>query len=85
MDKANSMLRRSGVRLRTSLGSGSGHTDLALAISQLRELKAASRTFAQAQNAALQDLVKWSIKDDNKAEQDAVCQVGELFQVLYQA
>ena len=29
----------------------------------------------------MQDLVKWSLKDENRAIQDALTQVGELFSV----
>ena len=54
---------------------GSGHGDLQMIISQLRNVKAASRTFAAAQEAAMQDMFKWAMRDENRAIQDSVCQV----------
>jgi hypothetical protein len=75
LEKASSALRRSSVKL---LSLGSGHSDLQMVISQLRDVKAAARTFASTQNATMQDMVKWSLKDENRAIQDAVCQVAEL-------
>jgi hypothetical protein len=35
----------------------------------------ASKAYAAAQNSAMQDLVKWSLKDENRAIQDALTQV----------
>ncbi len=75
MDKASSTLRRSGIKL---LSLSSGNPDLNLIISQLRKVKAASKTFAAEQSAAFDDMVKWSLKDENRAVQDAVCKVAEL-------
>lgn len=72
MDKASSALRRSSVKLKSL---GSGHGDLQMIISQLRDAKAASKTFAAAQEAAMQDMVKWAMRDENRAIQDSVCQV----------
>ena len=72
MDKASSALRRSSVKL---MSFGSGHGDLQMIISQLRDVKAASRTFAAAQEAAMQDMFKWAMRDENRAIQDSVCQV----------
>ncbi len=77
MEKASTVIRRSGVRLRTSLG-GSNHADLQMVIGQLKDSKATHRAFAQSESAAWQDLTKWSLRDDNRAIQDALCQVGEL-------
>ena len=65
MEKASTVLRRSGVRLRSSLG-GSGHGDLQMVIGQLRDAKATQRAFAQSEAAAWQDLTKWSLKDENR-------------------
>ena len=39
------------------------------------------KAFSVAQSSAMQDLVKWSLKDENRAIQDALTQVGELFSV----
>ena len=39
------------------------------------------KAFSIAQSSAMQDLVKWSLKDENRAIQDALTQVGELFSV----
>ena len=37
--------------------------------------RVASKAFATAQSSAMQDLVKWSLKDENRAIQDALTQV----------
>ena len=39
------------------------------------------QAFSAAQSSAMQDLVKWSLKDENRAIQDALTQVGELFSI----
>ena len=41
--------------------------------------RVASKGFATAQSSAMQDLVKWSLKDENRAIQDALTQVGIVF------
>lgn len=78
MSKTGSLMRRSGVRIRSL---GSSHTDLQMIIGQLKDTKAAAKSFQAAQANAFQDLSKWSLKHDNRAVQDAVCQVGEIFSV----
>jgi len=78
MEKASKALRRSGVRIRSI---GSGYSDLQMVISQLKDVRTASKAFSTAQSSAMQDLVKWSLKDENRAIQDALTQVGELFSV----
>jgi len=78
MEKASKAIRRSGVRIRSI---GSGHSDLQMVISQMKDLKNASKVFTQAQSEAMQDLVKWSLKGENRAIADALSQVGELFAV----
>ena len=96
MDKASKALRRSGVRIR-SIGSGHGDLQMVIAqlkdvrttgkvgklslftwdLQSIIQFKA----FSIAQSSAMQDLVKWSLKDENRAIQDALTQVGELFSV----
>jgi len=78
MEKASKALRRSGVRIRSI---GSGHSDLQMVIAQLKDVRTAAKAFSTAQSSAMQDLVKWSLKDENRAIQDALTQVGELFSV----
>jgi len=78
MDKASKVLRRSGVRIRSI---GSGHSDLQMVIAQLKDVRTTGKAFSVAQSSAMQDLVKWSLKDENRAIQDALTQVGELFSV----
>ena len=78
MEKASKALRRSGVRIRSI---GSGHSDLQMVIAQLKDVRVAAKAFSTAQSSAMQDLVKWSLKDENRAIQDALTQVGELFSV----
>ena len=69
-------LRRSGVRIKSI---GSGHSDLQMVISQLKEVRNTAKAFSISQTSAIQDLVKWSQKDENMAIQDAILQVRELF------
>lgn len=78
MEKASKALRRSGVRIKSI---GSGYSDLQMVISQLKDVRIGSKAFAAAQSCAMQDLVKWSLKDENRAIQDALTQVDELFSV----
>jgi hypothetical protein len=68
-------LRRSSAKLRSL---GSGHGELKLAVSQLRELRSATKAVAVAQEAAADDLTKWSSKEENRAIKDVVERVGEL-------
>ena len=42
----------------------------------LKDVRLASKGFTTAQSVAMQDLVKWSMKDENRAIQDALTQVG---------
>jgi len=78
MEKASKALRRSGVRIRSI---GSGHSDLQMVIAQMKDVRTAAKAFSTAQSSAMQDLVKWSLKDENRAIQDALTQVGELFSI----
>ncbi len=82
MEKAGTVIRRSGVKLRTSIG-GSGHADLQMAIGQLKDAKATHKAYLQSEAAAWQDLTKWGLRGndeegENRAIQDALCQVGEI-------
>ena len=72
MDKASTVLRRSGVRLKSF---GSSHSDLQMIIGQLKEVRSTVKAFSSAQDAATQDMMKWSLKEENRALQDVVCQV----------
>ena len=47
----------------------------------MRPLNFYLQAFSTAQSSAMQDLVKWSLKDENRAIQDALTQVGELFSI----
>jgi len=85
MERAGSVLRRSSVKLRSSLGASSGHADLQMVLSQLKDVRQTQKALAQSEAAAWQDLTKWSLREDNRAIQDAVCQVGELFQCWSEA
>ena len=68
-------MNRSGVRLRSA---SSGHTELQLVISEVKEMKAASRKFMNSQKTATEDLLKWALLQENRAIQDTVSQVQEL-------
>ena len=78
MDKASQAMRRSGVRLQSI---GSGHGDLQMVISQLKEVRNTAKAFSSSQTSAIQDLMKWSFKDENIAIQDALSQVRDLFSI----
>lgn len=76
MDRASTVIRRSGVKLRSSLGvAGGGHADLQMVITQLKDAKASAKSLAQSELAAWQDITKWSLREENRAIQDALCQV----------
>ncbi|XP_071040322.1 uncharacterized protein [Parasteatoda tepidariorum] len=75
MDRASKVLRRSGVRLKSI---GAGHSDLNMVISELKDLRHATKAFMTAQNSASQDMVKWATCDENRAIQDIMSQLGEL-------
>ena len=48
------------------------------AISQLGELRQASKAVASAQNDAIDDLIKWSNQENNRAIKDTIQRIGEL-------
>lgn len=75
MDRAGKVLRRSSVRLKSL---GAGHSDLNMVISELKDLRHATKAFMSAQNSATQDMVKWATCDENRAIQDIMSQLGEL-------
>ncbi|XP_043216729.1 protein diaphanous homolog 1-like isoform X2 [Amphibalanus amphitrite] len=75
MDKASKVFRRGGVRLRTL---SSRHSELQLLISELRTVRAAQRGLVAAQNRAAQDLVRWSLRDENRAVQEVAQLLAEL-------
>ena len=66
---------RSSVRLRSA---GSGHTDLQLVISEIKEMRAAARWFQSSQTSAIGDLLKWSLRGENRAIQETAAQLVEL-------
>ncbi|XP_003748238.1 uncharacterized protein LOC100900284 [Galendromus occidentalis] len=75
MEKATRAIRRSGVRLKSM---NSGHTDLALVISGLRDMRMGLRSFQNAQTAVAQDMMVWAHTDENRAIQDVMEQINEL-------
>ncbi|KAK4026191.1 uncharacterized protein LOC116926133 [Daphnia magna] len=75
MEKASKAFRRSSVRIRSA---GSGHTDLQLVISEIKEMRAAARWFQSSQTSALGDLLKWSLRGENRAIQETAAQLVEL-------
>lgn len=66
---------RSSVRLRSA---GSGHTDLQLVISEIKEMRTAARWFQSSQTSSLGDLLKWSLRGENRAIQETAAQLVEL-------
>jgi len=63
------------VRLRSA---GSGHTDLQLVISEIKEMRQAARWFQNSQTSAAGDLLKWSLRSENRAIQETAAQLVEL-------
>ena len=62
------------------MGLSSGHSELFVAISQLKELRTATKAQIAAQESAIDDLFKWSTKENNRAIQDVI----ERFETLYE-
>lgn len=75
MDKASKALRRSSVRLKSI---SSGHRELNMVISELRDVRSTAKAFTLAQNTATQDMLKWSMNEENPAIQDTFVQLAEL-------
>lgn len=75
MNKAGKTLRRSSVRLKAI---GTGHSDLSMVISELKDVRSTAKAFMNAQNTAMQDMLKWSINSENRAFQDVFSQLNEL-------
>ncbi len=68
-------LRRSSAKLRSL---GSGHSDLIVAISQLKELRSATKAMVTAQESWFNDLAKWSSKEENLAIRDVTERICDL-------
>ena len=56
----------------------SRHSELQLLISELRTVRAAQRGLVAAQGRAAQDLVRWSLRDENRAVQEVAQLLAEL-------
>ena len=61
------------------MGLSSGHSELFVAISQLKELRTATKAQIASQESAIYDLFKWSTKENNRAIQDVI----ERFEALW--
>ena len=72
MRRASQSLRRGGVRLRSI---GSDQADLQMVISQVKEVRETAKAFAKSQTSAIQDLVAWSAKTEQKILRDTMAQV----------
>lgn len=57
---------------------GTGHCDLKMVISELKDVRSSAKAFMVAQNTALLDLLKWATKDENRAIQETFTQLAEL-------
>src|SRR4051812_40427786 len=75
MDKARRSLRRSATRL---ISNDESESDLNVALQEWRTVKNASSSFADCQREAAEFLLKWSLKEDNRAIKDAAFQLNEL-------
>lgn len=60
------------------LSLGSGHGDLIMTISQIKELRSATKALIAAEEATLDDLVRWSAKEENRAIKDVLERFSEL-------
>lgn len=49
-----------------------------MVISELRDVRSTAKAFAVAQNTATQDMLKWSLTEENLAIQDTFVQLSEL-------
>ncbi|PSN53083.1 hypothetical protein C0J52_09150 [Blattella germanica] len=56
----------------------SGHRELNMVISELKDVRSTAKAFAVAQNTATQDMLKWSVNEENPAIQDTFVQMTEL-------
>jgi hypothetical protein len=56
----------------------SGHQELNMVISELRDVRSTAKAFAAAQNTAAQDMLKWSLSEENPAIQDTFVHLSEL-------
>lgn len=63
MNKATAALRRSSIRLKSSFTSG--HSDLNIIISDLKEVRSTAKAFMLAQQTAWRDMAKWASKEHN--------------------
>ncbi|XP_026282977.1 uncharacterized protein LOC113209573 [Frankliniella occidentalis] len=75
MDKASKVLRRSSVRIRSI---GSGHGELNLVISELKDMRVAAKAFLNAQQTASSELLQWAQAGENRAIQDTFVFLNEL-------
>ena len=58
--------------------AGSGHTDLQLVKSEVNEMRTAASLFESSQTSAVSDLLKWSLRGENKAVEETAAQLVEL-------
>jgi hypothetical protein len=56
----------------------SGYRELNMVISELRDVRSTAKAFAVAQNTATQDMLKWSLNEENTAIRDTFVQFSEL-------
>jgi hypothetical protein len=66
---------RGSVRIKSF---GTGHGELSLVLCGLRDMRLAAKSFVQAQTTASEDLLKWSLKAENRAIQETLIQLLEL-------
>uniref|UniRef100_A0A0A9WTA8 Uncharacterized protein n=2 Tax=Lygus hesperus TaxID=30085 RepID=A0A0A9WTA8_LYGHE len=81
MDKANQALRRSSIRLRSL---NSGHGDLNMIISDLKDVRAACKKYTNAQKLAWDDMSKWAAREKNMALQETFHYLSELGDLWYE-
>lgn len=75
MNKATKALRRSSIRLKSI---GSGHSDLNMIVSDLKDVRSTAKAFMEAQDTAWRDLIKWSSKEKNSAIHESFTHFIEL-------
>lgn len=68
MEKARRSLRRSATRL---VSADESESDLNVALQEWKSVKSVSSSFAEVQREAAEFLLKWSLKEENRAIKDA--------------
>ncbi|CAH0381650.1 unnamed protein product [Bemisia tabaci] len=75
MDKAQKVLRRSSIRLKSI---SSGHAELNMIVSDVDHMRGTAKAFLRAQQTLVEDLMDWANKEKNLAIQETLALLAEL-------